>query len=650
MVDEEHKRPEPEALLEAAQDEETGKKRGKLTIYFGSAPGVGKTYAMLYDARLRKQEGKDVVAGYVEPHGRVETEALLEGLETIPLRVSEYKGILLKEMDLEAILSRKPQLALVDELAHTNVPGSRHIKRCQDVEELINAGIDVYTTLNVQHLESLNDIVLLIQGIRVRETIPDTFFELADEVKLVDLPPEELIKRLKEGKVYVKDMAERAVGHFFQPGNLLALREMALRLAADRVDVRMRRYMKAHAIAGPWVVKEHILVCVYASPYAEQLVRSASRLSSEMNAEWTALYVETQRDARLSEKERECFANTLETAKKLGARVNWTKGDDVADEIARYAENHNVTKIVLGKPLRFGLFPSLAQKIMVRTRDIDILLFAGKKDEQPHPEKKRAFVYHFDHYVLSLLAVGCISTIGFFFRDILGQTNIVFLQLLPVIFIALFLGRGPSIFATIISVLVFDYVFVPPYYSFTISDLKYFITFIVYLAVVVVISNLALNLRHKVKQVQQSESKATALYGLSHDLVTAQNVDQILSMLVSHAKQLFRCEIAIFLPASGELAVKAATTGFQVDTKEIGVAKWVWTNGKPAGLGTSTLPQAWAYYLPMITTDKVKGIMGFHFENPKQALTPDNQVVLETIANLGALALERVGFQTQNLG
>ncbi len=322
------------------------------------------------------------------------------------------------------------------------------------------------------------------------------------------------------------------------------------------------------------------------------------------------------------------------------------KGDDVVDEIARYAENHNVTKIVLGKPMRFGLFPSLAQNIMARTKGIDILLFAGRKDEQPLPKKKIAFVFHFHHYILSFLAVGCISMIGFFLRDMLGQTNIVFLQLLPVILIALFLGRGPSIFAAIISILVFDYVFVPPFYTFAISDVKYFVTFTVYLVVVVVISNLASNQRHKVKQVRQSESRSTALYGLSHDLVTAQNIDQILSILVSHAKQIFQCEVAIFLPTNGELSVRATTTGFQIDTKEIGVAKWVWTNGKSAGLGTSTLPQAWAYYLPMITTDKVKGIIGFHFENHEHVMTPDNQVVLETIANLGALAIERVGFQT----
>ncbi|MER3446818.1 MAG: sensor histidine kinase KdpD [Candidatus Dadabacteria bacterium] len=645
VVDEEYKRPDPEALLQVACDEESQQRRGKLTIYFGSAPGVGKTYAMLYDARLRKQEGKDVVVGYIETHGRAETEALLEGLEIIPLRISEYKGILLKEMDLDAILSRSPRLVLVDELAHTNAPGSRHLKRYQDVEEILNAGIDVYTTLNVQHLESLNDIVLLIQGIRVRETVPDTVFESADEVKLVDLPPEELIKRLKEGKVYVKDMAELAIRHFFQPGNLLALRELALRLAADRIDERMLQHMKAHAIAGPWATKERILVCVYASPYAEQLVRSASRLASEMNGEWTAIYVETEKHAQLSEKEQQWLTNTLETARRLGARVSWIKGDDVAKEIAWYAKNHNVTKIVIGKPLHFGLFPSLAQKIMTHTKGIDIFLFAGHSEQAP-PKRKRIILRPLNYFI-SAISVSLISFIGFLLRDTLGQVNLLFLLLLPAILSALFFGRGPSILAAIMSIVIFDYVFVQPYYSFAISDSRYFITYIVYLVVIVIISNLASNLRYKVEQVRQSESKSTVLYELSRDLVTALNVEQVLSILVSHVRQIFPCEIAIFTPVGSRLSVKAATPGFHVDSNEIGVANWVWNNGKPAGPGTGTLPHAWAFYLPMTATGTVKGVMGFHFENPERALTFDNQVVLETIANLGALAIERMEIQTQ---
>jgi two-component system sensor histidine kinase KdpD len=640
VVDEEYKRPEPEAFLEVAQEEEIGKSHGKLTIYFGSAPGVGKTYAMLYDARLRKQEGKDVVVGYVETHGRPETEALLEGLEIIPPCTSEYKGLLLKEADLEAILSRKPQLVLIDELAHTNAPGSRHLKRYQDVEEILNAGIDVYTTLNVQHLESLNDVLFQITGIRVRETIPDTIFESAYEVKLVDLPPEELLKRLKDGKVYVKDMTEKAIQSFFRPGNLLALREMALRLVADRLDEKMRQYMKAHAIAGPWATKERILVCVYASPYAEQLVRSAFRLASEIDAEWIALYVETEKHSQLSEKEREWLTRTLETAKKLGAIISWIKGDDVAEEIARYAQSHNVTKIVIGKPLRFGLFPSLAQKIMTRTKDIDIFLFAGRIEQAP--PKKKKILFRPLNYLISALAVGVVSLSGFFLRDILGQTNVLFLQLLPVILIALFLGRGPSIFAVIISILIFDYVFVPPYFTFEVADWIYFVSFIVYIIVAVIISYLASNLRHKVGQIRQSEAKNTALYELSRDLVTARNIDQVLSILVSHARQIFPCQMAIYLPVNSKLSVKAATSEYQMNSKELGVANWAWTNGKPAGLGASTLPQAWAYYLPMAITDTVMGVIGFHFENPEQVLTPDNQVVLETVARLGALAIERI--------
>jgi two-component system sensor histidine kinase KdpD len=643
MLNDEHKRPDPEALLRVAQDEETGKKRGKLTIYFGSAPGVGKTYSMLHDARIRRQDGIDVVIGYVETHGRAETEALLEGVETVPLRVSEYKGIMLEEMDLEAVLLRRPRLVLVDELAHTNAPGSRHLKRFQDVEEILNAGIDVFTTLNVQHLESLNEIILLIQGIRVRETLPDTMFESADEVKLVDLPPEELIKRLKEGKVYVDDMADRAVRHFFQPGNLLALRELALRLAADRVDVRMRGYMKSHAIAGPWAVKEHILVGVYASPYSEQLVRSAFRFASEVSAEWTALYVETEKHAQLSEKELEWLTSALETAKKLGATIAWIKGGDVAEELAHYAQAHNVTKIVMGKPLQFGLFPSLARKIMTHTKDIDIFLIAGRSKEII-PRKKR-FAFSALDYFISGLAVGFVSLIGFFLRDMLGQTNSLLLLLLPVILSALFLGQGPSVFAAIVSIVIFDFVFVSPYYTFDISDWIYFVSFIVYVIVAVVISNLASNLRFKVTQIRESEAKSTALYELSRDLVTSRNVDQVLSVLISHTRQLFPCEMVILLPEDSGLSVRAATPGFQADSKELGVAHWVWTNGKPAGRGSDTLPEAWAYYLPISRLERIKGVVGFHFDSPEQVLAPDNLAVIETITRLGALAIERIESQ-----
>ncbi len=640
MIDTEEKRPEPESFLEIAKQEETAKKRGKLIIYFGAAPGVGKTYSMLSDARVRKKEGIDVIVGYAETHGRAETEALLEGLEVIPLRVTEYKGVRLSEMNLDAVLARHPKIVLVDELAHTNAPGSRHAKRYQDVEELLNAGIDVYSTLNVQHLESLNDIVFRITGIRVGETIPDTFVQLADEIKLVDLPPEELLKRLKEGKVYTKDMAENAVKRFFKRGNLLALREMSLRLVAGSVDEKMLQYMRAHAIGGPWSATERVLVGVLASPYAEQLVRSAFRVASELDAEWIALYVETAKHAQLSDKEQEWLKNALSLAEKLGGHVVWVKGDDIAEEIARYAQSHNVTKIVMGKPRRFGLFPSLARKIMVRTKDIDIFLFAGKS-EQPVPKKKIGIIKPLN-YVISALAVVLGALSGYLLRDILGQINLLFLMLLPVVLIALFLGRGASVFAAILSVIIFDYLFIPPGFSFA-SHVRNLLSYLVFIGFAFVISNLASRLDYKVHQLQQSESRNTTLYELSQDLVIARSIEEVLHLMIRHTIQIFPCDMAIFLPENGQLSVRASTDRIQINQKELGVATWVWLNGEPAGMGTDTLPEAWAYYLPMKTADTVKGVSGFHFDNPRQILTPENKVVLNTIAQLGALAIERIG-------
>ena len=638
----EDKRPEPESLLEIAQQEETAKNRGKLTIYFGAAPGVGKTYSMLSDARIRKKEGIDIVVGYVETHGRAETETLLEGLEIIPLIVTDYKGVKLAEMDLESVLKRRPRIVLVDELAHTNAPNSRHAKRYQDAEELLNAGIDVYSTLNVQHLESQNDTVFRITGIRVSETIPDTFFQLANEIKLVDLTFEELLKRLKEGKVYAKDMAENAVRRFFKPGNLLALREMSLRLVAGSVDDKMLQYMRVHAIAGPWSATERILVGVLASPYAEQLIRSAFRIASELNIEWIAIYVETAKHAQLSDKEHEWLKNAMDLAEKLGARVVWVKGDDIAEEIARYAQSHNVTKIVMGKPRHFGLFPTLARKILVRTKDIDVFLFAGKS-EQHIPKKKIALISPLN-YVISAVAVILGSLFGFLLRDILGPINLLFLMLLPVVIIAIYLGRGPSIFAAVLSVLIFDYFFIPPYFSFAVSDVRYFLSYLLFIAFAFVISNLASRLDYKVRQLQKSESRNTILYELSKDLVTSQNMDQVFHLMIHHTRQIFPCEMAIFLPEYGEISVRASTDMFQINPKELGIATWVWHNGEPAGMGTDTLPEAWAYYLPMKTVDTLKGVVGFHFDNPGQILTPENKIVIDTIARLGALAIERIGW------
>jgi two-component system sensor histidine kinase KdpD len=641
MAEEEYKRPSPEALLEVAQKEEAQEGRGKLTIYFGAAPGVGKTYAMLLDARQRKEEGVDVVAGYVETHGRPETDALLEGLEILPPLVVKYMGIPLREVDLGKVLARKPKLVLVDELAHTDAPGLRNAKRYQDVEEILNAGIDVYTTMNVQHVESLNDIIYQITDIRVRETVPDTVVEAADEIKLVDLPPEELLKRLHEGKVYVKDMAMSAVQKFFRPGNLLALRQLALRAVAGSVDEKMRSYMRAHAIAGPWSATERILVGVFASPYAEKLIRAAFRLANDIDAEWIAFYVETERHKTLSEKEKEWLNKAMDLAKQLGARLVWIKGTDVTEEMADYARNNNVTKIVIGKPRRFGLFQSIPKKLLTRTPNIDIHLLDARVDARLMP-KKHVTLGSPVNYALGILAVGIVSLIAFLLRSSLNEVNLLFLLLLPVTLTALYLGKGPSIVAAITGILIFDYLFVPPYFTFAVRDVQYFFSFIVYMIVVVVISNLASKLRSRVEMLKQSELKNIGLYGLSRDLVTARTVEQVLSIMVRHTQEIFPCEMAVFLPEDDKLTVKAKTPDFEISPKVLGVASWVFINKQPAGRGTNTLPQARAYYLPMISGEKIMGVVGFDFKGSEQMMTSEKRVVLKTVARLGAMAIERI--------
>jgi two-component system sensor histidine kinase KdpD len=645
MADEEFPRPSPEALLQMAQREEAQKAKGRLTIYFGAAPGVGKTYAMLADAHLRQQEGWEVAVGYVATHGRAETEALLEGLEIIAPKVFQYKGMQLQEVDLDLIIKRKPQLVLVDELAHTNAPGARHAKRYQDVEELLNAGIDVYTTVNVQHLESLNDVIVQIMGLKVRETVPDTVIQEADEIKLIDLPPEELLKRLSEGKVYVKGIVGIAVENFFRSGNLLALREMALRVVAGSVDSRMLEYMKAHAIAGPWPVQERVVVGVFASPYAGKLVRAAFRLATELRAEWIAFHVETEKNQSFTPQEKDWLNKALGLANKLGARVVWLKGRDEAQEIAEYALQNNVTKIVIGKPKRFGIWPTISQRLLAKTSNIDIYLMdarAAEAEAQPLL-KKRLIPSHPWNYLISLVAVTAVTLISFSLSHLLSEVNLLILFLLPITGSALFLGRGPSILATFVSVLAFDYFFVPPHFTFAIEDIQYFLSFVVYVSLAVLISNLASNLRHKVEMLKQSEARSTVLYGLSLDLVTAHNVDQVLQILMRHTRQIFPGEMAIFLPAGRLLEVEALTPGFEVNPKVIGVAAWVLHNRQSAGRGTSTIPQARSSFFPMITGDKIMGVMAISLEG-ERALTPENLVVINTIAHLGAMALDRIGF------
>lgn len=435
-------------------------------------------------------------------------------------------------------------------------------------------------------------------------------------------------------------MAAQAVKKYFRPGNLLALRQLALRAVAGSVDDKMRDYMQAHAIAGPWQTKERVLTGIFASPYAEKLVRAAFRLASEIDAEWIAFYVETERHKRLSAQEKEWLNKAFDLAKKLGARVVWVKGSDVTEEITNYARNHNVTKIVIGKPRRFGFSNSIPRKILTTTPNIDIYLLDARVDTRLIPKKRIASAKPLN-YVIGSVAVCLISIIAFFLRNYLNQINLLFLLLLPVVLSAVYLGKGPSILAAIVSILIFDYFFVPPYFTFAVSDVQYFISYIVFIVVIQVISNLAAGLRDKVELLKQSETKNTVLYGLSRDLVTAQTTEQALSILVRHTMQIFPCEMVIFLPLSGTLHARAKTPGFEITSKKIGVAQWVLLNKQSAGQGTSTLPHVKTFYLPMMSGDKVMGVMGFQFKESEQILNPENQVILDTIARLGAMALER---------
>src|SRR5262245_13468387 len=470
-------RPNPDALLTRVQAEETQQTRGKLKIFFGAMAGVGKTYAMLETARARRAEGIDVVVGWVDTHGRAETAALLQELEVLPRRAVAYRGTSLDEFDLDAALARRPALLLVDELAHTNASGSRHAKRWQDVEELLDAGIDVYTTVNVQHLESLNDVVAQITGVLVRETVPDSILEQADEVELIDLPPDDLLQRLLEGKVYVPDQARRALEHFFSKGNLIALRELALRRTADRVDEQMQVYRRHHAIADTWPTTERLLVCVSPSPLSRRLVRATRRMAARLRAEWLAVYVETPAHLRLPEADRERVVNTLRLAEQLGAETVTLSGHGVSEEILTYARTRNVSKIVVGKPLRARwreiVFGSVVDELARNTDDIDVYVISGEHgDPRPpstrRPERTRAW----SSYGWALGVVLLCTVLAWLLFPALEKANLVMVYLLGVIAVAMRCGRFAAILASVLSVAAFDVFFVSAPLGLTAAHLE----------------------------------------------------------------------------------------------------------------------------------------------------------------------------------
>jgi two-component system, OmpR family, sensor histidine kinase KdpD len=646
-------RPSPEALLEAARREEG--RVGKLRIFVGAAPGVGKTYEMLQQAHARRKDGYDVVAGIVETHGRRETEALLEGLEVVPRRHVEYKGQSLSEMDLDAIIARRPQIVLVDELAHTNVEGSRHPKRYLDVEELMSSGIDVYTTVNIQHIESLNDVVAQIAHVRVRETVPDTVFDRADAVELVDLTPDDLIQRLKEGKVYVPKQAERALEHFFSPANLTALRELALRRTAERVDEQLLSEMQAHAIQGPWAAGERILVCISEDPRSAGLVRYAKRLADRLHGPWVALYVEGRRSLQLSEEQRDRIADTLRLAEALGGEAVTLPSSDnrIAEDVIGYAQTNNVTQIIIGKSARTRWFEilhgSVVHDLVRRSGNISAHVIAGDVVAGlPIPKKSTRPAEHnegFDPrpYGAALVAVAVALALAELIQAWIGATNSDLVFLTAVVAVAVRFGLWPSLFASVASALAYNFFFLPPIYTFTIADPHNVTAFGFFTLVAVIVSSVAARGRTQAVATMERARTTESLYAFSRKLAGAGTLDDVLWATAYQTALMLKVWVVLLLPERGTIAVK---TGYPpediLDEADIAAAKWAWENNRVAGRGSDTLPGAKRLFLPMHTGRGAIGVMGIDSDKPGPLLTPDQRRLLDALADQGALAIERV--------
>ncbi|HEX3124955.1 MAG TPA: sensor histidine kinase KdpD [Rhodanobacteraceae bacterium] len=652
-------RPDPDALLARVREEEARGQRGRLKVYFGAAPGVGKSYAMLEAARKLKADGIDVVVGYVELHGRPDTEALLAGLEILPPQRLEHRGIVLAEFDLDAALRRRPGTILVDELAHSNHPGARHPKRWMDIEELLATGIDVHTTVNVQHLESLNDIVTQITGVQVRETVPDKVFDAADEIELVDLPPEELLQRLQEGKVYVGEKARHALESFFRKGNLIALRQLALRATADRVDDSMREYRERHAIGATWPAGERVLVCVGPDPLSARLVRSARRLAAALHADWLAVYVETPGLARLSKQARDRVLQTLKLAESLGAETANLSGEGVAAELLAFARQRNVSKIICGKPQRSSwrnrFSPSLVDEIISHSGDIDVFVITGEEGaEVTAPPRLPSRSSKWQAYAKGVAVVFAITLACVVLNnDYLERTNLVMLYLLGTVLVAVRFGRGPSVVASVLSVTLFDFLFVPPVYSFAVSDAQYLITFTVMLATGLIISNLAARGRRQASVARQRERRSSELYALSRELAQNRDLGQLGAILCRRTLAIFDGEAAVLLPDSeGRLldpanfcARGAASTSvmrYPVPGNDLGIAQWAYDHRQKAGRNTDTLASADAIYLPLNALRRCIGVLGLRPKDPRQLEIPEQMHLLESFVTQAAVAMERV--------
>jgi len=650
-------RPDPDELLsrieaeeEQARKEETG--RGKLKIFFGACAGVGKTYAMLSAGRSALAEGIDVVVGLVETHGREDTKKLLDGQIILPHREVSYRGTLLKEFDIDAALARKPQLILLDELAHTNTPGSRHPKRWQDVEELRDAGINVYTTINVQHLESLNDVVARITGVWVKETVPDAVFDKADEISLVDIPSEELLKRLTEGKVYIAPEAKkRAAQNFFKKSNLIALRELALRRTAERVDALMDVYKTKGKESQGWSGADRILVCIGPDELSTKLVRSAKRMASGLKAPWTAVYIENERHHRLSKEGQEMVERNLRLADRMGAETEIIQGQNAVEDILSYAHAGNITKIIVGKATRSRwheiMYGTLADQLIRGSGNIDIYVITGGRSDRnmlksPFWSGQTSWQY----YLSAPLMVTAFTLLLLPLRAYVPAVNLVMLYLVGIVAVALRFGRAPSILATLLTAISFNYFFIAPWHSFKASELEHIITFLVLLATGVTIGSQTARLRLQAITARKREKNTSTLYAMTRELAGSRGKVTIAQVAATHVSGVLDSDVFIWLPdEKGVLQTVVAETESEDENldpvREESVANWAFTHKQNAGFGTDTLPSAKALYVPLVASGIVVGVLGVRPRETVDSYTTDSIDTLDTLAFITATALER---------
>ena len=650
-------RPDPDQLLARVTEQEEQAKRGKLKIFFGASAGVGKTYAMLSAARAAKAQGVDVVTGVIETHGRAETLALIGGLDALPLKDVIYRDRTLKEFDLDGALARRPQLVLVDELAHSNVAGSRHPKRWQDVDELLAAGIDVWATMNVQHLESLNDIVSGITGIRVWETVPDRVFDEADEVVIVDLPPDELLQRLMEGKVYLAQQAERAVRNFFRKGNLIALRELALRRTADRIDDEMLQYRRDLSGAPVWQTREALLLCIGPDVRSEKLVRSTARMATQLAVPWHCIYVETPKLQRLPDAARQRIMKLLKLAQEAGAVTATPAGNTLAGTVVRYAHEHNLSRVLLGRDtgrMRSPWRDTLAQAVGKLGVDLDVIqiaLPAGERDGRgaaavtsAAQDANASIPRAWQPYVWSVVICAAVTVLAAPLHGVLELANIVMLFLLAVVIVAVRLGRGPAVLASFLSVAAFDFFYVPPRFSFSVSDAQYLLTFAVMLAVALVIGQMTAGLKFQARVATLREERVSALYQMSRDLSGALMTEQVQEIAARFLQSEFDARVAVMVADLTDRVTVPAQLSAAAAGVDPGIAQWAFDHAEAAGYGTDTLPGSAVLYLPLKAPMRMRGVLAIEPKDPARLLGPEQRRLLDTCASLLAISLERIHY------